>query len=203
MYVIGGYIGEVTACALKFDSLLDTWSEVANLPEVRYAMTACAVESDVFVFGGYDTQYQAQVSIFKFDTIDNIWSILAPMPQACCTHSTTLLDGLVNIFGAGDSRQEVLQFNPTTEVWTTLAHTSIRREQAMSFVLGGRLYSEGGTWGGSTVERYNVASNSWEAVADMHEGRQLCGAVTIKSFFPEEQGLFDLLITKAAGRSHI
>jgi hypothetical protein len=200
MYVIGGYVGEITASVLKFDSLLGTWSEVANLPVVSYAMAACAVESDIFVFGGYDTQYQAQASVFKFNTVTNIWSILAPMPQACCTHSTTLLDGLVYIVGAGDSHQEVLQFNPTSEAWTTLAPTSVRREQAMSFVLGGCLYSGGGMWGGSTVERYDVARNAWEAVANMREGRQLCGAVTIKSVLPEEQDLFDTLIAKAAGR---
>jgi hypothetical protein len=51
----------------------------------------------------------------------------------------------------------------------------------------------------SSVERYDTASNTWTAMADMLEGRRFLKAVTIGSAGPaEEQGLFDALIAKAS-----
>jgi hypothetical protein len=52
---------------------------------------------------------------------------------------------------------------------------------------------------GLSVERYDVASNTWTLVANMHERRYAHCAVTIGSPSPaEEQDLFDLLIAKVA-----
>jgi hypothetical protein len=50
-----------------------------------------------------------------------------------------------------------------------------------------------------SVERYDVASNTWTFVENMHESRYTHSAVTIGSAGPaEEQDLFDSLIAKAA-----
>jgi N-acetylneuraminic acid mutarotase len=55
MYVIGGCRsidgrqGD-TASALKFDSMHDTWNEIAPLPEARDNFAACAIENDIYVF---------------------------------------------------------------------------------------------------------------------------------------------------------
>jgi hypothetical protein len=68
-------------------------------------------------------------------------------------------------------------------------------------VLGGCLYAAGGEGGSVRVERYDVASDSWSAVADMHEGRSYACAVTVgPSSPPEEQDLFDSLIAKVSRR---
>jgi hypothetical protein len=49
------------------------------------------------------------------------------------------------------------------------------------------------------VERYDIATNTWTAVADMLEDRCSSCAVCIESEGPtEEQDLFDSLITKAS-----
>jgi hypothetical protein len=79
--------------------------------------------------------------------------------------------------------------------------TSKVRQGGFSFVVGGCLYAAGGIIddGDASVERYDVASNMWTAVADMLHARNSCGAVTIGSTGPaEEQDLFDSLIAKAS-----
>jgi hypothetical protein len=51
---------------------------------------------------------------------------------------------------------------------------------------------------GSSVERYDVATDTWTAVADTLEERYVFGAVTIGSAgLAEEQDLFDSLIGRA------
>jgi hypothetical protein len=169
------------------------------MPEARCDFAACAVGSDIFVFGGHNAGDHD--SVFKYDTVANEWSTLAPMPYTCADHSASVLDGLVYIMGAGASYHDVLRFDPMSNVWSTLAPTAIRRDDGSSFVLGGCLYAVGSGICDATAERYDVASNSWTAVADMLEGRTSCGAVTIGSAGPaEEQDLFDSLIAKASMR---
>jgi hypothetical protein len=49
------------------------------------------------------------------------------------------------------------------------------------------------------MERYDVTSDTWRAVADMLQARHYFGAVTIGSAGPAEvQDLFDSLIAKAS-----
>jgi hypothetical protein len=51
------------------------------------------------------------------------------------------------------------------------------------------------------VESYDVASNTWESVANMLENRQNFSAVSIGSAGPsEEEDLFDAPIVKAYNR---
>jgi hypothetical protein len=51
------------------------------------------------------------------------------------------------------------------------------------------------------VERYDVATDTWTAVADTLEGRNSFSTVTIGSAGPaKEQDLFDSLIDKASRR---
>jgi hypothetical protein len=203
MYVLGGIDRAVTASVLKFDSTQGTWSQLAPMPEARYAHAACAIGSDIFVFGGRDLGGD-QASVFKYDTVANEWSTLAPMPYACSEHTASALDGLIYIVGVGNGRCEVLRFDPVSSAWSTLAPTASSRDDGSSFVLGGCLYAVGGGMNDQTsVERYDVASNTWTAVANMLLGRNACVTVSIGSVGPaEEQDLFDLLIAKAlSGRS--
>jgi hypothetical protein len=49
------------------------------------------------------------------------------------------------------------------------------------------------------VERYDVANDTWTAVADMLQHRNGFGAVTIEVASPaEDQNLFDSLIAQAS-----
>jgi hypothetical protein len=200
MYVLGGYGGDVTTSVLKFDSMQGTWSREAPLPEARVACAASAVGNDLYVFGGFAGGRQAQASVFKFDTIANNWSILAPMPHFCAIHSACELNGLIYIIGAGMTHREVLRFNPAMgagDAWSTLAPTAKNRRGCSSFTLRGFLYAAGGE-DQESVERYDVATDTWTFVANMLENRRFFGAVTIGSEGPaEEQDFFDSLIDEA------
>jgi hypothetical protein len=115
--------------------------------------------------------------------------------------SATILEGLIYIVGADNTEKGVMSFNPTLDAWTRLAPTLNSRWGGASFVLQGCLYAAGGTSANSSssVERYDVASNTWTAVADMHERRNCFAVITIEfAGSIEEQELFGSLIAKAA-----
>jgi N-acetylneuraminic acid mutarotase len=197
IYVLGGRLNNSTTdSVLQFDSARGTWRHVAPMPGARFVFAACAIGGDIYAFGGVDEVVDTQSSVFKYDTEANEWSTLAPMPYACMYHNAQLLDGLVYIVGADSSA--ALRFDPTTEVWSTLARTSVSRNRGRSFILNGKLYAAGGLGASSSMERYDAASDTWTAVADMLESRHLFSAVTVASMGPaEEQSLFDSLIAKA------
>jgi hypothetical protein len=171
------------------------------MPEAISVFAACAVGSDIFVFSGIDG-IRDQASVFKYDTLEDVWSTLAPMPLDCSFHSASVLDGLVYIVGAGDMNKDILRFDPASGVWSPLTATLLECFRGSSFVLGGCLCAMGGTEAGypSSVERYDVVTNTWTALADLLEGRRNFGAVTTAFVgLVEEQDLFDVLIAKAAG----
>jgi hypothetical protein len=169
------------------------------MPAAIYAFAACAIGSDIYVFGGANNRL-AQASVFKFDTEANGWRTLAPMPHASAGHSVSVLDGLVYIVGSGASGHDVLCYDPASDAYNTwLTPTLTGRHFGVSFVVDGCLNVAGGQDMNSSVERYDVASDTWTAMADMPEGRNFFGAVTIRPTGPvEEQDLFDSLITKAS-----
>jgi N-acetylneuraminic acid mutarotase len=147
MYVLGGSDdgARVLASVLTFDITQGTWREMAPMPEARCALAACAVGSDIFAFGGIvRSGGRAQASVFKFDTEANEWSTLAPMPYACTYHSASVLDGWAYIVGPGTDGRQVLQLDPSSGAYNTLALTSSNRKYVASFMLGGCLYVAGG-----------------------------------------------------------
>jgi kelch-like protein 1/4/5 len=170
------------------------------MPGATHVFAACAIGSDIYVFGGYDG-VQSQATVFKYDTEADEWSTLAPMPHTAYAQSASVLGCLIYIVGSGDSGREVLRFDPVLESWSTLAPTSDNKKYGASFVLGDCLYAVGGLSQASSVEHYDVASSTWTstAVANMIEGRKAFCAVTMETAGPaEERDLFDTLITKAA-----
>jgi N-acetylneuraminic acid mutarotase len=98
---------------VKFDSTQGTWSLLAPMPEARCTFAACAVGSDIYVFGGSDG-LRDWASVFVFDTEADTWSTLAPMPHASSHHSACVLNGLIFIVGAGTNYRGVLRFDPAS-----------------------------------------------------------------------------------------
>jgi hypothetical protein len=101
---------------------------------------------------------------------------------------------------------DFFSFDPVSGVWSTLAPTLHNRFCGVSFVLAGCLYAAGGFQPSSvsSVERYDVAADTWTAVADFSEGRFNFCAVTIGFSGPAaEQDLFDSLIAKASSLGRV
>jgi hypothetical protein len=203
LYVLGGFDmhDELAASVLKFDSVLGTWNEVAPMPDARYCCAVCAFESEIFVFGGFNSGTEEEDSVFKYDILGNTWVTLAPMHSSISYQNASVLEGLVYIVGG----LATLRYDPTLDAWSTLAHGLTPRSfPGTSFVLGGILYVAGGKRNevqGSTasVERYNVATDTWTAMVDMLEGRCAFCSVTIGSAGPaDEEDLFDKLIATSS-----
>jgi hypothetical protein len=225
LYVLGGRSpsGHPLSLVEKYSPSSDTWSAVAPLPAARRDHVAVAVGSfmyilggnllhgatstvlkfdfiqgtwsDIYAFSGEDEAGEQQDSVFKYDTVANIWSTLAPMPFSSRGLSASVLDGMVYIMG--DVSYNVWRFQPSLGAWSVLMPMSRVRHFCTSFARKGSLYVAGGIRNGHSVERYDVATDSWTVMADMLEGRSFFRAATIQPPVPaEKQDLFDALMTQ-------
>jgi N-acetylneuraminic acid mutarotase len=173
------------------------------MPEERAMAGACAVDSDIFIFGGNNDNGVRTSSTYRFSTETNEWATLAPLPEGKSCHSVCLLDGLIYVMGGDndddvDSVSSVHRFDPVANLWSTVAPMCIARSTPGSFVLGGNIYAVGGYGVGkslSSMERYSVASDSWAEVleGELSTARDCFGALVVRL----EVDLFDSLIDKA------
>jgi N-acetylneuraminic acid mutarotase len=177
MYVIGGAADdyEVPPSVQIFDTLQGTWSEGARIPGHTFRSALCVVGTDIYAFGGEDAMAEERDSVFKYDTVADEWSTLAPMPfaDAYASLSASVVNDVIYLVGCGDDGRGVLRFDPRWHrgVWSTLASTTAGHGYGASFVLGESLYVAGGGIQQTSVERYDMASDTWTAVAAMQKGR--------------------------------
>jgi hypothetical protein len=206
MYVLGGVEknerGEDTVSSvLKFDCRMQTWSEVAPMPEERDDAGMCVVGGDIYIFGGNKDEAPTSTT-YRFNTETNEWATLASMPEAVSLHSVCVLNDQIYIIGGDDSDDRsissVNRFDPVANLWSAVAPMSVAREALGSFVIGGSIYAVGGLGGGkrfSSMERYSVESDSWSEVrgVELGTGRSDFN-VDVMRF---EVDLFDSLIARA------
>jgi N-acetylneuraminic acid mutarotase len=204
IYVLGGAVGRDTDQNLarsvyKFSIALGTWNEVAPMPDERSGLAACVLGSLIFVFGGFNEWCDSNL-VQQYDTEADAWSTIARMPcSRLLWQSASANEGMIYITGVGASHREVLQFDPATRVWTTLAQTIVSHDSGASFVSGGHLHVAGGRDDYTSVERYDAGSDTWAMVTGMLERRGSFQAVTV-GFLDEVEppNLFDVLIAKVA-----
>jgi N-acetylneuraminic acid mutarotase len=96
------------------------------------------------------------------------------MPEAIMNHNVCVLSGLIYVIGGnrnlGSDVSSVRRFDPAMDVWSTVKSMLGPRVGLVTFVRGGSIYAAGGLEGAnvlSSVERHDVASDSWEGVSDM------------------------------------
>jgi N-acetylneuraminic acid mutarotase len=172
------------------------------MPDGRYAASACVLGDSIYHFGGEDETGETTATTFKFDCNSEEWSELAPMPEPKHRHSVCAFEGLIYVLGGNLHSSTVNRFDPEANAWTEVCPMSTARQLLFtSFVLAGSLYAAGG-WDEAgnniaSVERYSVASDSWEEVEELEMLRARCSFSAVAIGVTRSVDFFDNLIAKA------
>ena len=79
----GGLNGSNGLASLEqYDCRTDTWSELSNLQQTRYAVATCLVQDTVYVIGGYNETDGFLCSVLSYNLKEAKWRILSPMNLA-------------------------------------------------------------------------------------------------------------------------
>jgi N-acetylneuraminic acid mutarotase len=198
VYFAGGFLGDwfgpsgtdQTDQVIKYDTLTDTWSNIAPLPASRAAGGLVLIGQQLHFFGGTDEFVQHDMSdqwVYDLTNPAAGWVSKAPMPDPRDHFGYTVLNGMIYAVGGEhltDETQgndsEVDQYNPATDTWTQVAPLplALSHIHTNTLVINNRIVIFGGSANGDTaptflanISSYNPKRNRWTALAPLPEPR--------------------------------
>ncbi|HYF63473.1 MAG TPA: kelch repeat-containing protein [Herpetosiphonaceae bacterium] len=151
------------------------WTTAANLPNPRNHMVAVALNGKIYAMGGQHGDYEATTSQSQVDVYDpntNTWSRAADLPEgkSHAPGSTFVVDGRIMMIGGavnggsnGWASDEVLLYDPATNVWLELPPIPAYRKTPIAGVIGDRIVvATGGGYGPTDTTWIAKLPASWE-----------------------------------------
>ena len=185
--------GALAAFSAAQTGYAQTWTAPAPVPAPTEGMTVGGVGK--VIISAYGASSTGDTNLTRlYDITADSWSMGAPAPlpaRSEAAYGDTTHAGFLYVIGGGNSGgvlRDLQRYDPVTDSWTTLASMPTARAGAVAavvdnniFVIGGRSSAAGPCNGGpylATVEKYDVDTNTWSAVASLPSPRSDLAAVT-------------------------
>lgn len=158
------------------------WVSKANMSSAKSRFTACSIEDDIYVIGGYRANNLATVE--RYDTNKNKWVSRASLPSSVSKLSNAVVGKTIYVIGGyGTSYlNTVYSYNLSLNIWHTKTNMLTSRHELVSVAVGNLIYAIGG-YGGSgylnTMECYNTRTNTWTTKTPMANARAGLGGGSI------------------------
>src|SRR5712691_6148256 len=197
LVIVAGAVGTFTAAQAGY-AQGGTWTPLALVsPSAAEGMTVGGIGQVIVGAYGFSPSpvpgYTNQTRLYNINT--DTWStgLAAPMPaRAGAASGETTHGGFLYVIG-GESSTGVLadlqRYDPGLDAWITLTPTPTATARAGAaaaviddsiFVIGGRQSTGGPCSGGpylTTVEKYDIDTNTWSTVASLPNPRSDLAAV--------------------------
>ena len=172
---IYGFQGRGTTNFWRYDVITNVWTTMAPAPAtVNVGGALVYLDGYIYAFGGNTT-----TNFWRYDIAANSWSSMTAAPAAVGSGGALTTDGTFIYGFRGAITTNFWRYDPASNSWdTTLAPpaTTVRRGGALVYS-DGYLYALKGE--GNTFSRYNILTDSWQALpvtpANVREG----GALTV------------------------
>ncbi len=148
VYVIGGFLGVVLSVVEAYDPATDTWTKKADMPTARFHSGTCVVDGRIYVSGG-KTKWgvpEALPTMEVYDPATDTWTQTFDMPKSRAAHSASVVAGKMSIIGGWDP-------------------------EAIKLIMEGKLDEDKAEF--STVDVYDLATDTWTTAADLPTPRWL------------------------------
>src|SRR6266704_1046854 len=190
---VAGALGIFTAAQAGYAQ--GTWTTLAPVsPSPTEGMTVGGVGQVIVGAYGFSSSlggHPNQTRLYNIST--DSWSAgaAAPLPaRADAASGDTTHGGFLYVIGGGNSSvalSDLERYDPVLDAWITLAPMPTARAGAVAaviddgiFVIGGRQSTSGPCSGGpylETVEKYDIDTDTWSAVAPLPNQRSDIAAV--------------------------
>ncbi len=190
--IVAGALGTFTAAQAAYAQ--GTWTALAPVsPAPAEGMTVGGVGQVIVAAYGF-SPVPGNTNLTRLYNINtNSWSTgtAAPMPaRADAASGDTTHGGFLYVIGGGNSGvplSDLQRYDPVLDAWTTLSPMNTARAGAAAaviddgiFVIGGRQSTGGPCSGGpylTTVEKYDIDTDTWSPVAPLPSARSDLAAV--------------------------
>jgi N-acetylneuraminic acid mutarotase len=170
-----------------------TWRTGAMLPSPRHHLGVVRIGARIYAVGGFVGAFpgwSGTSDLWEYDPAANQWQRRASMPEPRGGHAAVAVNGRIYVVGGvrdhadpEHSAKTVLIYDPATDSWTTGAPMLVGREHLAAAAIGNRVYVVGGrettnqsqfgstTTNFSTLEAYDVTTNTWQQLSPMPTAR--------------------------------
>jgi len=190
LVIVAGAVGTFTAAQAGYAQ--GTWTTLATVsPSATEGMTVGGVGQIIVGAYGFSGGYTNQTRLYNINT--DSWSAgaAAPVPaRAGAASGETTHGGFLYVIGGENSTgvlSDLQRYDPVLDAWTPLSPMNAARAGAAAaviddgiFVIGGRQSTGGPCSGGpylTTVEKYDIDTNTWSPVAPLLNARSDLAAV--------------------------
>jgi len=190
LYVIGGYLEGRTPSEKLFiyDPTTDAWTEGANMPTPRAALTANFIDGKLHAAGGTNNEANALGTFERYDPSTNTWEELPSMPTARQHTSSAVVDGKLYVAGGRHSGPSTNVdafevYDPASQTWTELEPMPSERGGLAAASIGNYLYVFGGESSDTVFdnnERYDTSAGVWTSQLLLPTARHGLVAVAIE-----------------------
>src|SRR6266851_1472654 len=186
--IVAGALGTLTAGQAAHAQ--GTWTALTPVsPSPMEGMTVGGVGQIIVAAYGFSPVPGNTNQTLLYNINTNLWSTGAPAPlpaRAEAAYGETTHGGFLYVIGGGNSGvalSDLQRYDPVLDAWITLTPmpTATARAGAAAaviddgiFVIGGRQSTGGPCSGGpylGTVERYDIDTDTWSAVAQLPSAR--------------------------------
>lgn len=197
IYVLGAFTGKFPhetpiPDVYTYTPTTDQWDTVATIPEDRRrgAAGASVYQGKIYVVGGIqDGHYDGHVTWFdEFDPANKSWTKLPDAPRPRDHFQSAIMDNKLFVAGGRNTSAKTEQtmeltipevdvFDFSANQWYSLENPlPTERAGTTSVVIGNQLFVIGGESGSQVpghdeVEVWNAATNRWEKVPSLIQGR--------------------------------
>jgi N-acetylneuraminic acid mutarotase len=167
--------------AVTITATPNPWSVAAGMPTPRDDVAVAAIGPRIYVLGGTIGGTPTGI-VEAYDTVTQTWSTAAAMPNPRIGFAIAAAGTRIYAIGGGPrgTNAEVAlveEFDTQTNIWTSRAPMPTRRTLAAAAAAAGSIYVMGGSvtsgcidWvckATSTVEAYQIASDTWTTLASL------------------------------------
>ncbi len=166
----------------------DSWLGKANMPSTREGLTVTAVDGKIYAIDGYgivNGVFVGETNITQeYDPATDSWTNKTPAPTVRAELTAAAHAGMIYVLGGRHigvlNTTEI--YNVAADTWSTGAPMPTARTGLASAALDGKIYAIGGRTVGapqpagaafvlSTVDVYDIATDTWTAVAPLNVAR--------------------------------
>jgi N-acetylneuraminic acid mutarotase len=166
-----------------------TWTSLAPLPAPTEGMSTANVGNLIVAAYGFSPE-SGDTSLTRiYNIADNSWSFGSPAPGLVSSEGIAVshAKSIYALGGRNGAGNDNNRYTPASDTWTVLASMPTPRDGLGAAVVGDSIYAVGGrsqTFGPctdvlplATVERYDIATNTWTTVAPLTTPRSDIGAI--------------------------
>ena len=182
----------VFSCGLKMALAQDAcWTKKTSMAVPRGVMPAVLLNDTIYVIGGSLNATASTSFVEKYDVSTDTWTYKTDLPEklcgtiACAVNSKIyIIGGSTSILGTGYVVDDVYEYNPVSDSWTSKSKIPTPVAFASAGVVDGKIYVIGGCNFGfskayKSLFEYNPATDTWTKKSDMHIAKFLASATAV------------------------